>query len=106
MLHDTDPPSFSFSESIAVMAMVVLGGMGSIKGSIIGATLLTVLPELLRSISDYRMIVYGLIMVLVMLLRPQGIFGATGGRRKKVRRHEAEKPEGGEIGVTGNSRAF
>lgn len=100
-----DPPSFSFSESIAVMAMVVLGGMGSIKGSIVGATLLTLLPELLRSISDYRMIVYGLIMVLVMLLRPQGIFGATVGRRKKVR-HRAEKSEGGEIGVTGNSRAF
>ncbi|MGL5271705.1 MAG: branched-chain amino acid ABC transporter permease [Selenomonadaceae bacterium] len=70
-----DPQSFSFSESTIILAMVVLGGMGSIKGSVFGAVALTLLPELLREASEYRMIVFGLIMMIVMLLRPQGIFG-------------------------------
>lgn len=70
-----DPQSFSFSESTTILAMVVLGGMGSIKGSIFGAIVLTLLPELLRDVSEYRMIIFGLIMMAVMLTRPQGIFG-------------------------------
>ncbi len=70
-----DPQSFSFSESTIILAMVVLGGMGSIKGSVFGAVALTLLPELLREASEYRMIVFGLIMMIVMLIRPQGIFG-------------------------------
>lgn len=70
-----DPQSFSFSESTIVLAMVVLGGMGSIKGSIFGALVLTFLPEILRDVAEYRMIIFGLIMMVVMLTRPQGIFG-------------------------------
>lgn len=72
-----DPHTFSFGESIIVLAMVVLGGMGSITGSVFGAVVLTVLPELLREIAEYRMIVYGLLMMTVMLVRPQGIFGKS-----------------------------
>ena len=71
-----DPQSFSFGESTIILAMVVLGGMGSIRGSVFGAVALTLLPELLRDIAEYRMIVFGLIMMVVMLVRPQGIFGA------------------------------
>ena len=72
-----DPQSFSFSESTIILAMVVLGGMASIKGSVLGALILTLLPEALRDFSEYRMIVFGLIMMAVMLIRPQGIWGQT-----------------------------
>ncbi|MDR3590629.1 MAG: branched-chain amino acid ABC transporter permease [Negativicutes bacterium] len=70
-----DPHTFSFMESISILAMVVLGGMGSITGSIIGALILSIIPEMLRGLSEYRMIMYGLIMMAVMILRPQGIMG-------------------------------
>ena len=59
---------FDFNTSILVLVFVVLGGIGNIWGSIIAATLLTVLPELLRGFSDYRMLVYAVVLILVMLL--------------------------------------
>lgn len=71
------PSSFTYAESIKMVSMVVLGGIGSIPGSIIGAFLLTILPEALRTFSDYRMIIYGLAMVLMMIFRPNGIWGAN-----------------------------
>jgi len=58
---------FKFDTSILVLVFVVLGGIGNIWGSIIAATLLTVLPELLRAFSDYRMLVYAIVLILVML---------------------------------------
>ena len=70
------PSSFQFSESMTMMAMVVLGGIGSIPGVIIGSTVLTALPELLRSLSDYRLVIYGALMVLMMIFRPGGIWGS------------------------------
>ncbi len=70
------PSSFTYSESISMVSMVVLGGMGSIPGSIIGACILTILPEALRSFSQYRMVLYGAAMVLMMIFRPNGIWGA------------------------------
>jgi branched-chain amino acid transport system permease protein len=69
------PSSFAYGESISMVAMVVLGGLGGIPGSIIGATALTVLPEALRGLSEYRMIIYGLAMVAVMIFRPHGVWG-------------------------------
>lgn len=59
---------FDFNTSILVLVFVVLGGMGNIRGSIIAAAVLTVLPELLRSFSDYRMLVYAIVLIVVMLL--------------------------------------
>ena len=59
---------FDFNTSILVLVFVVLGGIGNIWGSIIAATLLTVLPELLRGFSDYRMLVYAVVLILVMLV--------------------------------------
>lgn len=70
------PSSFQFSESMTMMAMVVLGGIGSIPGVIIGGTVLTALPEVLRSLSDYRLVIYGALMVLMMIFRPSGIWGS------------------------------
>lgn len=69
------PSSFQFTESMSMMAMVVLGGMGSIPGVIIGSTVLTALPEMLRSLSEYRLVIYGAMMVLMMIFRPGGIWG-------------------------------
>lgn len=61
------PKKFDFNTSILVLVFVVLGGIGNIQGSIIAATILTVLPELLRSMRDYRMLIYAIVLILVML---------------------------------------
>ncbi len=67
--------SFTFIKSFEVVMMVVLGGMGSITGSIIAAVILTLLPEVLRPVKDYRMVFYSILLVILMITRPQGIFG-------------------------------
>ncbi len=67
--------SFSFIKSFEVVMMVVLGGMGSITGSILAAIILTLLPEVLRPVKDYRMVFYSILLVILMITRPQGIFG-------------------------------
>jgi len=67
--------SFTFVKSIEIVIMVVLGGMGSITGSVIAAIVLTVLPEALRPVKDYRMVIYSLLLIILMLARPQGLFG-------------------------------
>lgn len=71
------PSSFDYGESIKMVSMVVLGGQGSIIGSILGAFLLAALPEALRAFSNYRMVIYGAAMVLMMIFRPEGIWGRT-----------------------------
>jgi branched-chain amino acid transport system permease protein len=68
-----NPSSFTFFESAYILAIVVLGGMGSTTGVIAAALLLTVLPELLRDFSDYRVLSVGLAMVLMMVWRPRGL---------------------------------
>ncbi|MFC4276431.1 high-affinity branched-chain amino acid ABC transporter permease LivM [Achromobacter aloeverae] len=68
-----NPESFTFIESALILAIVVLGGMGSQVGVILAATLLTVLPELAREFAEYRMLMFGLVMVLMMMWRPQGL---------------------------------
>lgn len=67
--------SFTFIKSIEVVIMVVLGGMGSITGSIMAAIILTVLPEALREFREYRMVLYSLLLIVLMILRPQGFLG-------------------------------
>lgn len=67
--------SFTFIKSIEVVIMVVLGGMGSITGSILAAIGLTVLPEVLRPIKEYRMVLYSFLLIVLMIARPQGLFG-------------------------------
>ena len=62
--------------------MVILGGMGNTAGVILAAILLTVLPELLRQFADYRMIIYSLLIIVLMILRPQGLFTWTLQRRQ------------------------
>ncbi len=67
------PDSFDFSVSVMVLAMVVLGGIGSISGAVLGALVLSVLPELLRGLADYRMLIFGLAMITMMLFCPKGL---------------------------------
>ena len=69
------PDSFDFILSVMMLAMVVLGGLGSIRGAIIGALLLGSLPELLRHFEQYRMLLFGLSMIVIMRVRPSGLFG-------------------------------
>jgi branched-chain amino acid transport system permease protein len=69
------PRMFTFVRSIEVVVMVVLGGLGSITGSVLAAIVLTIALELLREFQAYRMVVYALLLIALMLLRPQGIFG-------------------------------
>ncbi|MDO9584954.1 MAG: branched-chain amino acid ABC transporter permease [Syntrophales bacterium] len=68
-----NPASFNFLESAMVLSIVVLGGIGSIPGIAVAALLLILLPEYLRAFSDYRMLAFGMAMVLMMIFRPQGI---------------------------------
>lgn len=70
------PESFTFFESVLILCMVVLGGMGSITGIILGAVLLIGLPEVFRDFQDYRMLAFGAALVLMMIFRPQGLLGS------------------------------
>ena len=81
------PESFTFLESIIILCMVVLGGIGSIPGVILGAVVLIILPESLREFQDYRMLIFGASMVLIMIFRPQGLLGSS------RRRLELEPPD-------------
>ncbi len=76
------PDSFDFVLSVLILAMVVLGGMGNIWGAALGAVVLGVLPELLREFAAYRMLIFGLLMILMMIFRPQGILGGQLIRRE------------------------
>jgi len=74
------PESFTFFESVLILCMVVLGGMGSIPGIILGALLLITLPEIFRDFQDYRMLAFGVALVLMMVFRPKGLLGAMKGQ--------------------------
>ena len=69
------PTNFDFNYSAELLSEVIIGGTGSLTGSIIGAAFLSALPELMRQFSKYRMLAYSVVLVLVMLFRPGGIFG-------------------------------
>ncbi len=71
-----NPNSFTFIKSIEVIAMVVLGGMGSISGAVLAAILLTLMPEVLRPVKDYRMVIYSLMLIVLMITRPGGLLGS------------------------------
>jgi branched-chain amino acid transport system permease protein len=70
-----DPNGFNFQRSVEVVIMVVIGGMGSLSGSILGAIAVTLLPETLRVFDKYRLVIFPTLLILMMLLRPMGILG-------------------------------
>jgi branched-chain amino acid transport system permease protein len=70
-----DPSKFDFNKSVEILIMVVLGGMGSITGSVIAAVVLSILSELLRDFSSFRMLIYAIVLIIVMLFKPSGLLG-------------------------------
>jgi branched-chain amino acid transport system permease protein len=83
------PELFNFDASVTFVAMVVLGGLGSVAGSALGAAVLWILPALLRDwipeVQDYRMLVFGAVLAAMMVVRPEGIVVARAGRRRDVK---------------------
>lgn len=98
-LHTND---FQFIRSIEIIIMIVLGGMGSISGSILGAIVITILPELLRylpgNLYSYRLVIYSALLIVIMLTRPQGVLGAKefglSWLKRAQKRPEGDKPAG------------
>lgn len=90
---------FDFNYSINILVMVVLGGMGSFTGATISATVLTILPEMLRGFNDYRMIIYSLILIIMMIFRPSGLLGRKEFHITKLvnKFRNRKKKEGGEL---------
>jgi branched-chain amino acid transport system permease protein len=92
-----NPKSFEFIRSFEILIMIILGGLGSIVGSVLGAILLTVLPEALRTFAEYRMVIYSLLLIILMITRPQGLLGNMDpfkgwrARRANKTRTEAEE---------------
>jgi branched-chain amino acid transport system permease protein len=76
------PTGVDFTKSIEIVVMVILGGMGNTLGVILAAILLTLLPELLRPVAEYRMIIYSFLLIVLMLVRPQGLFNFKLGKPK------------------------
>ena len=89
------PNNFDFPQLVIVYCMVILGGLGNVTGVILGAVILSTLPEFLREYGAYRMMSYGLILVVIMALRPQGIMGDIGFLTKKKKR--PDKDESGKL---------
>jgi branched-chain amino acid transport system permease protein len=88
-LSVANPGSFTLLVSINVLAVVVLGGMGSIPGVVVGSLVLVGLPELLREFGEYRLHIYGVILVAIMLLKPEGLIPDA--RRAKELHHKDEE---------------
>jgi len=72
-----NPSDFGFLKSVDMLSMIVLGGLGSIPGAVFGASILTAAPEFLRFMSQYRMLVYGALLVFLMVFRPNGLLGGV-----------------------------
>jgi len=86
----TGPNEYAFMVSVNALAVVVIGGMGSIPGALLGAFIIKGLPELLRDLDNYRMLVFGALLIIMMVIRPEGLLPA---KRKKL----AVKPESLEV---------
>jgi branched-chain amino acid transport system permease protein len=94
------PQSFNLIVSINVLSLIIIGGMGSIPGVVVGALALVGIPELLREFSDFRILLYGLTLVVMMLTRPEGLVPAATVRREL---HE-ENPPPGALGEPAGAR--
>jgi branched-chain amino acid transport system permease protein len=77
------PDNFLFTESVNILAMVVLGGMGNLPGVVLGAVLLVAFPEIFRDFQVYRMLVFGLLLMILMIFRPHGLLAARGRREEE-----------------------
>jgi branched-chain amino acid transport system permease protein len=85
------PDNFTLLVSIDVLSLIIIGGMGSIEGVVLGSIALIGLPEILRSVNEYRIVAYGALLVVMMILRPEGLLPSA--RRQRELRTEIESPE-------------
>jgi len=76
---------FGFPLSIAILSMIVIGGIGTVRGAFLGALLLTIMPEVFRPLADYRMLVYAILLILFMRFLPEGLIGDESIVWKKIR---------------------
>lgn len=90
MLGSVVPRSFDLLVSINVLALLIIGGMGSLPGVVVGALALVGLPELLREFAEYRLLVYGIVLVIMMIYRPEGLLPEA---RRAMELHEAEEQD-------------
>ena len=81
------PDNFALDVSINVLSLIIIGGIGSIEGVVLGAIALIGLPEILRSVSEYRIIAFGALLVVMMIIRPEGFLPST---RRARELHEDE----------------
>lgn len=86
--HAIFPADFSLLVSINVLVLIIIGGIGSIPGVILGAAVLVGLPEVLREIQNYRILVYGALLVIMMIVRPEGLWPS---QRRKLEMHEGDE---------------
>jgi branched-chain amino acid transport system permease protein len=86
MLTSVYPNSFNLLLSINVLALIVIGGIGSIEGVIVGAILLVGLPELLREFGEYRFLFYGAALIAIMIMRPKGLWSPASRQTQGARR--------------------
>ena len=107
-IKNVQPSNFDYNKSIEILVIVVLGGMGSINGSVIAAIILQLLPELLREFADLRMLVYSVVLILLMILNESPQFADLRGRMnvknivqrtkslvaRRKQENKAEKKEG------------
>ncbi len=97
LMQYLNPSDFGFSKSFELLTFVVLGGLGSIPGAILGTSVLSLAPELLRFVREYRMLMYGALMVIMMIFRPYGLLGGVDfvklykNRRNKHNRKDKDK---------------
>lgn len=88
------PDTFVFVESIGILSMVIFGGMGTLRGPVVGAIILRVAPEMLRFVEEYRFTIYGALLVLMMLFQPMGILGNGSWLWRNLQRlFNRQKPE-------------
>jgi branched-chain amino acid transport system permease protein len=70
------PEDFSFDKSIDMIVMIIIGGLGSISGAIVGGVFVAVTLELMRDLQQYRLVLYALLLIVIMLVRPEGLLGS------------------------------
>lgn len=85
------PSAYTLDESLIILQMAILGGLGSLPGSIVGAAILIILPEVSRTFYDYRLLVMGVMMVVLMLFMPNGILGRNGIKDRLVKLIKSKK---------------
>lgn len=95
MVRYISPDCFRYDDSVTILSMAVVGGLGTLSGPLLGALVLTVLPELLRSVGDFRLVIYGVLLIIVVMFYPggllQGLVSAKETLQKRIQKQRGGK---------------